>query len=301
MRPALPVLGLVLAFALPGAGFHQPGLPVLDEVPVAQDGYAAWRLFVPAGETVSFDVEAPAPTADTVATGVWLMRPDPLRLDGASMFAAIDGAAQVLHAQLADPAGTLASLRGPGAGPTNGLGLTFEPNADGTFLAIAILAGDAPLDGHLVLYGSAGVQVLGRTTGPAFLFREPDFHGAVNVVAHVPFTGPTGVPRHTVGAKVLEATAAPLTVEGNLFLMFDGISNSRELQMGYDTPGGATELPCLPNGPVCEAMAMLHGEGPGDYALRIGHNVDFFDSAACQPVHCFLPAVWAAGADVMLP
>lgn len=302
-RALLASVLLAPALAVPGLGFHNPGLPVLEEVPVDEDAYVAWKLFIPAGAQVSFDIEAAAPLADTVATGLWMMRPDPLRLDSAFMFAAIAGGAPVLHAQVLDPVGTLVSQRGPGHGAQNGLGVTFEPNADGTFIAIAVLAGDAALDGHLVLYGTAGVEVLGRTTGPGFLFREPDFEGTLNVMAQAPAPPVAALPglRHAVQLKAIEGASVALPVEDHLFMMFTGLSNSFELQMSYDSPQGHTALPCLLNGSVCEAMAMLHGEGAGGYQLNIDHNLDYYDTTLCAPLRCYIPAVWAAGADAALP
>lgn len=308
MARAAPLLLLaaLVAASFPGLGFHAPPLPVLDEVPLAADGWAAWRFTMAAGGMVSWDVEGEAPGADLISVNLWILRPDPLRFDSAFTFYNTVNGGVVVHAQLPDPAGAVVSQRVPSGGVASGVGVTYEPNADSEFIAVAALASDGGLDGRLVLYGDASVQVSAKTTGPALLLREPDFAGAVSIIGQAAAPRPAQAPPNLVmpGAqvKVIEGAARTVDVAGALFGYFYGLSNTWELQLSMDAPGGARPLACQPNGQVCEATALLAGEPAGAWTFRIDHNVDTYDtSPLCRQLGCGVPVVYAVLADVDLP
>lgn len=305
-RLALALTALAL-LALPGAGFHAPGLPVLDEVPLAADGWAAWRFTMAGHGLVSFDVEGVAPGADLISVNLFILRTDPLRFDSAFTFYNPGNGAIALHAQLPDPIGTVIHQRlaEPG-GVASGVGVTMEPNDDSGFIAVALLGSDGGLDGRLVLYGDSSVQVHGAAYGQGAVLREADFQGGVNVVAEAAAPRPPGVPPQTTlpsfQARAIVDAAHTVAVEHALFGVFSGLSNLPGLQLSLDTPAGTRTLYGQPNGPVYEAWTFFAGDAAGSYTFRIDQDLDVYDTMVqCRVRGCGVPNVYVALADVPLP
>lgn len=288
----------VLAFSLTslsGSAFHNPGIPLVESIPIESSSYAAVRVNVPAGGgDFSVEIQGDRGAEATMSSlGVWS-----LNADGSPRFAFVfsafaTGSEDLLHVGV-PPAGTVLHEQRGGAGGFTGVATTSRDLPAGEHLFLAVGAADSEtLDGEINFYASSGVSYT-YTTGDAFLFREPDFNGA-NVVYKSP-QGPTG---GTLWAKAISGATAEVEVDGNLYGLFQGFSNGNpngqgRLHMSLDGPGVDWSGSCAGGG-FCAALTFVHQGAPGDYTFSIDENIETWDGNG------FPPVLWAMGADVQLP
>lgn len=284
-------VALALASALvpviPAEAFHDPPIPLLDTVTLAGSGYAAWRVLAPEGARLDLESQGrPVEGARQVAEGMWFLRPGSLSVRAALLGASWTyGGVTQLHVQLPEPVGVVLSQSGGGF-TAGGTAVGVPTDAAGEWMLVAFTAVDGDWAGALRLYGGGGAAVLARTTGPAFLHREPDFRGQANALA----TLPQG-PDRQVEAKAMVGASVSDVVAGRLFGAFAGSYALGDLAMGYDGPDGAHDG---------ATFYPFHGAPAGDYRFRVDHNYDAWDNfLLCA--ECESPHVWAAGADVALP
>lgn len=285
---ALAGLLALAALPIPAGAFHNPGVPLLDTAALAGDGYAAWRVSAPNGTKLSFEVLVTPQDSRMVGLGLWMLRADDLGVRLAIIGGSWTyGGITQLHVQLPDPLGTVLSSTKGGPSGTEGTAVDVVTHEAREWILLAIGATDGGLSGTVSVYGGAGAELRGRTTGSAFLHREPDFKGLVNAYAVLP------VRNAQVFAKAVRDGAVSEPVQGRLFGMFAGSSSSTgELQMGYDGPDGAHDG---------QTFYPFHGAAPGSYRFRLDHNVDYYDTGPLCGFDCENPHVWAYGADVALP
>lgn len=280
------LVGLVPLTVDPAAGAPA----VLDEASYTENGYAAWEVTMEAGDEVRFEGTAFAEDASMEAVGFWAFDQE-LGLEYAAVLSHYYGPGNIVHAT-AGPAG--ASPVTQGAADGGGfLGITsFEAPEDGVYHLVTLAGADGPNEGSLSILGPESVTVTASSTGPAFLAKPPSFEGgygaSVAAEQQEPYRG--------AQVRVLQDARYPIDVDGHLVGLFDGDTNTGELEMSVDTPEGTLDG---------SHLYFLSGEPAGDYTFRVDENVDTWDSlGACQVYSegfCTQPTIYAFGADVVVP
>lgn len=291
-RAALLALPLLLApLAPPGQAFHDPGVPLLDARDYVGDAYASWRVRAPADARIVFEAEVQQEQPGIFSVGTWVIEAATWERVASGVVTWVTGQGDTLHLGAAAlPEGVHVRANGNLYGHTFGAYI-FNAPKDGEWVLVTLVGSEQGVHGRFRLFGGAGVEVLGSTSGPGYFHAEADFPATLSAVARV--HGPADIV-----VKAIEGAAAAQPVAGRLFALFQGFTNTGELRMGYDGPDGAHDG---------RAFYFLHGEPAGDYAFRIDHNVDTWDDqGVCEtvwrPTGCFYEApVWAVGADVAVP
>lgn len=283
---ALCVLAVSIP-SLPSTAFHNPGIPLVESIPIDNPSYAAVRVNVPAGGgDISVEVQGTRGADGTMtSSGVWRLRDD-----GSTQFAFVfssfnTGAEDQIQVGLPG-AGTIVEEKRGGSGGFSGLATTARNLPEGEHVFLAIATTDASsFDGEINIYASEGVEY-DLNTGDAFAYRPKDFDGLK--VIHKNPNGPTWT-------KFIQQASVELDVQGNLYGLFQGRS------YGQPAPIGGLEMSI--DGPdpwSCGTVAgwcltFIHNGDPGDWSINIDENIEHWEGNG------FPPVVWFMGADVDLP
>ncbi len=263
---------------------------VIAEETYEGDGYAAWEITAEAGDELRLEGTAFAENSSMEAVGFWILDAD-LDHEYAAVLSHYYGPGNIVYVS-AGPASAAPVTDG---GSTGGgfLGITtFDVPADGTYHVVAMAGADGANEGRLTVLGPDSVTVAASSSGEAFLAKPPSFQGlGASVAAET--TSPS---YNAAQVRVLQDATYPVGVDGHLFGLFSGDTNTGELEISIDTPDGTLEG---------QTSYFMLGEPAGDYTLRIDENVDAWDTeGVCQMFSesfCTQPTIYALGADVQVP
>lgn len=271
----LAVVVLMLVAGVPSQAFHNPPRPRIATAGFTGNAWAAYRFTIPAGGA-AVDIEVQGDLADQriASFAAWLLRGDG-RLIFAGAFTGWHGEYHELHVE--SPAGVLVDERSGGADGFFGmaLGTTLQP---GQYIAVMVATVDGSVDGDFNLYAGAGTTVTANTSGTgAFIHRETDFSGPVNVYANESAGG-------GVNARVKASAANSITksVGSRLFALYQASFFDPITVINYEGPNG---------GGLGSTIYFLHGAQSGDYTFNIDLNAGITS----------LSGIWLMGADVTLP
>lgn len=135
----------------------------------------------------------------------------------------------------------------PGPAAASGSGTYYYPEADGDYFIVSVEAFDGAMSGRFELRATAGVSLLGVTTGVADLLTEEDFDGEMIDV-------------HVAGNRVrrLKGVSTARSIDAALFGRFEGSTGSTTLS--YAGPAG---------GEGGRSEYMFVAREAGDWTFRI--------------------------------
>lgn len=266
---------VLLAVGAPSHAFHDAQLPLLSSSSFTGNAWTAQRLLVPAGGgEVSFDVQGDITGHRISSFGVWV-----LRSTGQLMLAVTStgwhGSFHEVHVE--SPAGVLVHERSGGRDGFSGLAAGTALPA-GQYTAVLVATAEGSLQGTFNVYGSAGVSVGTATSGTsAFVHRETDFRGPVNVYANETFGEGTDA-----RVKAAAGNTISKTVVGRLFGSYQSSSLDPLTVMRYTGPDGSR---------FGGANYFIHGGRAGTYTFQLDLNAGTTSFSG----------IWLMGADVTLP
>lgn len=277
---ALLAAGL-LAPALTGTAFHNPGIPTLDALTLNGQSWVAWKVTVAQAAKVSWEVEADLGNVELASIGLYALKGDGSP-NGAFVFSTWGSNSQETHVEL-PVVGVLADQRAGSATGHMGAASTYDKLDPGSyyFVAVASAAGGPLTTVKFALYGAAGVAVAGRSTGSgAFAYQNQDFHGGANVFVNVP---------PGLRATAMVDDSITQRANGRMFALFQSLGgaiyNSRLTLMDYTDPSGTNNAGSF--------IYFVQGGRNGDYKFHVQANAD---ARVIVP-----PEVFLVGADVTLP
>lgn len=287
----LVALALIAAVVPATVALAATDTAIVAEEPYEGDAYAAWEIEAQAGDAFEFQGTTFSENASMESVGVWFLDED-LNIEYAAILVHFYGPGTIASLA-AGPAGNIASVTDGGSTGGGFLGITtFEAPEDGTYHAVAIGAADGGNEGTLTIEGPESATVTGTSTGDAFLAKPPSFDGTgASLAAETPQPNYFGTQ-----ARVLMDATYPVNVDGHLFALFSGNTNTGDLEMSVDTPDGTLDE---------SHSYFLHGEDAGEYVFRVDENKDTWDTEGlCEEYSddiCTQPTIYALGADVAIP
>lgn len=284
------ILGTMLVAVVPSpaGAFHDPGMPVLSAFAAPSAGWAAWKVTTNGG---SFGAEAWATLkgSNMASIGVYLLKGDGSP-NGAAVLTSW-GSGQVESHVEVPAVGQILDLRGGSLDGVEGLGVTWGGLPAGTYDLVAIVSqSDGAVTGaHWRSYAESAVLDAASTGTNAFLLRDPDFHGTLNVYENAGVSQPAGLPfGFGVRAKAIVDGSATTHAGHRLFALFESLGGnpvlSRLTKMDYTGPDGNH---------AGSTAYFIQGGAQGDYTFHVAQNADTSG--------IFAPVIWATGADVALP
>jgi hypothetical protein len=197
--------------------------PVLGDTPSESErvrldshaAYAAWRLFVPTGESFTAQSTLQGNETTVMSAAAWLLTRD-LSLMGWWSATAWGQTTPSFHAQAFE---TSLSISTPVMGVVGGnvtagvLAVAGEPIE---LIAVVLGSFEGDAQQSVRLSTSPGVIILGESAGPSWDRERPDFHGTLNM----------GADGGVLKTAVSQDAASSVHAENTLFAVFEGLSGS---------------------------------------------------------------------------
>lgn len=254
------------------------GFLVLDLVSISNPSFIAWRLQATNESSITVQADAVLRNGGMQAWGFSVLRSDTLQTEaefwGASVYDDLriiaDAGRIPIHASSrSDPFCTLALVGSCSVSESLTHGLTA-----GNWTVLAILGHDVQGDAiNVTLLASSGVTLENRTLGPAFLDREEQFHGQLNILAQTPVLV---APKLMLNADLTHAFSRAF------FGCFCGVSYNGQLKMSVQTPTGREDG---------RTVYLFRNAAPGAYAFHVDQDLEL----------AWGPVIWFLGAGVVLP
>ena len=259
----------------------EPALSVVADDTRAGGAWAAYRVRVPAGSQVAYNIQPTMKEARRSVASAWLLKADG-SLASYYLTTGFSGRTTERHVQLPDGEVVMSERSGGMNGP-GGLGGGWLFNTPGEYILLHVATSDAAVSSQLKLSVTDGLELLGKTMGGrTFVHSETGFRGTANVTvteACIQDFSPL-CPK----AKVLLQQELTVPVAGRLFGNFIAAAQDPVLVHGYQGPGSSDSA--TGNGGI-----IITNKPSGPYRFTVDANV------AAQPMAGL--AVW--GADVELP
>jgi hypothetical protein len=259
----------------------EPALSVVADDTRAGGAWAAYRVRVPAGSQVAYDIQPTMKEARRSVASAWLLKADG-SMASYYLTTGFSGRTTERHVQLPG-GGVMMSERSGGMNGPAGLGGGWVFNTPGEYILLHVATSDAAVSSRLRLSVTDGVELLGKTMGGrTFVYSETSFRGTANVTvteACIQDFSPL-CPQ----AKVLLQQELTEPVAGRLFGNFIASASDPVLVHGYQGP--ASSASATGNGGI-----IVTNKPPGPYRFTVDANIAAHPTAGL--------ALW--GADVELP
>lgn len=282
MRSHRLILSLLACALLAPAGataFHDPAVPLVEDDSFDGGAWVAYRVVVPAGSEVHYDIETTMKDARRNATSAWLLKAD----GSVASYIVVTGfgAHRERHVELPGE-GVIMTERSGGMKGPGGLGGGWRFNTPGEYILVHVATSDASVSSRLRLYATDGVELLAKTTGQrTFVYADSDFRGTANVIVSEPCI--QNFSPLCPNVKVLTQQALTESVTHRLFGSFQSVL-TQVLVSGYEGPASSRSV-------IGPNSTLFTNEPPGTYRFTVDAYV------ATHPLSAL--AVW--GADVELP
>lgn len=280
-RILLALVTLLVAAALP-AGAAEPALSVVADDTLAGGAWAAYRVRVPAGSQVGYDIQPTMKDARRSVASAWLLKADG-SLASYYLTTGFSGRTTERHVQLPGGGGVIMSERSGGMNGPGGLGGGWQFNTPGEYILLHVATSDAAVSSRLQLSTTDGVELLATTLGRrTFVYSEIDFRGTANVTVSEPCILNFSPLCPKAKALVQQELTAP--VAGRLFGNFIATALDPVLVHGYQGPASSDSA-------TGSSGIIVTNKPSGPYRFTVDANI------AVHPLSGL--AVW--GADVELP